>query len=101
MSKNTAFLLSTIGILIVLALTSFNFQSYLNFHKVLGVQTEVNINPQQVYWEIFLAKNPSYFPGWVELAKIDKANANPLKSFEDLNKARGINPNSQELTNYQ
>lgn len=99
MSKNTTFLLSSLAIILVLILSYFNLKSYFNPPKVLGVQTEVKNNPEQTFWENFLKNNPTYFPGWIELAKIDKANGNPLTSFENLNKAREINPNTPELNN--
>ncbi len=84
-------------IVTVLTLSFFNLKSYFYTPNVLGAENEIKINPTQIFWETFLAENPNYFPGWIELSKIDKANGNPLKSVEDLNHARSINPNTPEV----
>ncbi|MGD0523023.1 MAG: hypothetical protein ABSA43_00465 [Candidatus Microgenomates bacterium] len=97
MSKNAAFVVSSLAIVLVLTLSYFNLRSYFTPAKILGAQTEVKNNPRQTFWEEFLTKNPTYFPGWIELSKIDKADGNLLKSVQDLNRARSINPNSPEV----
>jgi len=97
MPKNTAFLLTSLAIVLVLTLSFLNLKSYFYTPKVLGTETEIKINPAQTFWESFLKENPNYFPGWIELAKIDNNNGNHLKSVEDLNHARSINPNAPEV----
>jgi hypothetical protein len=95
MPKNTAFILSSLAILVVLALASSNFKTYVNRLNVLGAETESPIQVKNIeYWDNLLKKNPTYFEGWIQLSKLEKANGNPLRSFECLNKARSINPNS-------
>lgn len=91
------FLLTSLFIVLVLTLSFLNLKSYFYAPKVLGAQTEIKRNPAQTFWETFLAENPNYFPGWIELAKIDDSNSNHLKSVEDLNHARSINPNAPEV----
>ena len=87
MSKNTTFLLSSLAIILVLILSYFNLKSYFSSSQVLGAQTntEQPNEKAKLFWEDFLNKNPTYFPGWIELARIEKE--------------RGINPNTPELNN--
>jgi hypothetical protein len=97
-NKNTlAPFITAVFIVTVLTISFFNLKSYFYTPNVLGAQTEIQINPAQTFWETFLKTNPNYFPGWIELAKIDDENGNHLKSIEDLNHARSINPNAPEV----
>ena len=97
MKEITAHLLISLAIASILILVSFNLHTYLSSADVLGINTENPTLRAQIFWETFLAEHPDYFPGWMELAKIDKDNGNPLKSFEDLSRAKSINPNSPAL----
>jgi hypothetical protein len=90
-------LVAALFVVTVLTISFFNLKSYFYTPKVLGTETEIQINPAQTFWEQFLAKNPNYFPGWIELSKIDEKNGNHPKSDEDLNHARSINPNAPEV----
>jgi len=59
-------------ILIVFALcvSAINIDSYLAPNKVLGAEVEEDTN--EVFWEDFLSRNPTYIPGWIEIGRIDK-----------------------------
>jgi hypothetical protein len=63
-------LLIFVAALFVLLLASVNIKNYLTPKKVLGAK----IQPETTegFWQDFLAKNPNYIPGWVEIGRIDK-----------------------------
>jgi hypothetical protein len=58
-------------VLFLLVLTSANLTNYLEGKNVdvLGAETQ---DEDTTFWNDFLAKNPSYIPGWIEIGKIDK-----------------------------
>ena len=84
LNSNLLFLLSCVAVITILLLTSFNFSNYLAPKKVLGTETNTEeILKEKGFWEEFLAKNPDYLPGWLEIGRLDKVNE--------------INPNFPEL----
>lgn len=84
LNSNLLFLLSCVAVITILLLTSFNFSNYLAPKKVLGTETNTEeILKEKGFWEEFLAKNPDYLPGWLEIGRLDKV-------YE-------INPNFWEL----
>ncbi|HUC94618.1 MAG TPA: hypothetical protein VMR19_01245 [Candidatus Saccharimonadales bacterium] len=64
-------LLIFVLVIFVLILSAVNIENYTAPKKVLGVETKVN--SEDVFWQDFLNKNPSYIPGLIETGKIDKA----------------------------
>jgi hypothetical protein len=58
------------AIIFILLLASANIGSYLTPKKVLGVETQVNLDEK--FWQEFLDKNPNYIPGWIEIGRNDK-----------------------------
>ncbi len=65
------------SVIIMLVITLLNLQKYLDEKEVLGASTEEIslIKPSSndvLFWRDFLAKNPNYIPGWIELGRIDK-----------------------------
>lgn len=62
---------------------------------VLGENTSKD--EEIAYWRNFLDENPNYFIGWLELSKLEYDTGNLYNAKEDLNKAKNINPNSQDL----
>ena len=60
-------------ILIVFALlvSAVNINSYLGPNKVLGAEIEESVN-NEAFWNEFLANNPDYIPGWIEIGRMDK-----------------------------
>ena len=59
-------------VLIIIVLSAVNIKGYLTPKtvKVLGASTEKG-DPS--FWQEFLAKNPTYIPGWLEIGRVDKA----------------------------
>jgi tetratricopeptide (TPR) repeat protein len=97
--KNTAFLVISVGIVILLFLSSFNFHLYLSSdrqkNKVLGEKT--SLEEEKSFWVNFLTKNPNYLPGIIELAKIEWKLGNKEKALKLTKKARSINPDIELL----
>lgn len=65
------------AVLIVLLLTAFNIQNYLDNKKVLGISASIipeNLESvsDRLFWEDMVEKNPNYIPGWIELGRMDK-----------------------------
>ena len=62
---------------IVLLFSSINISSYLSQKKVLGVSTSIlnttDPGKDKKFWDDFLAKNPNYIQGWVEIGMLNKA----------------------------
>lgn len=71
-NKTARELLVYVLILFVLLLSVMNIENYLTPRKVLGAETKAN--PEDVFWQDFLNKNPSYIAGWIEKGRMDKAN---------------------------
>lgn len=65
-------LLIYVALLIILLITSLNINNYLRPKqvKVLGTET---VNREEIFWQDFLAKNPDYVPGWIEIGRMDMA----------------------------
>jgi hypothetical protein len=63
-------LLMFTAIIFVLLLASTNIRSFLTTKKVLGIETQINLN--EIFWQDFLDKNPNYIPGWIEIGRNDK-----------------------------
>ena len=53
-------------------------------------------SPQKeiAFWKEFLNENPEYFPGWVELAKIQLEQNNTAGYNYAIHKGKEINPNT-------
>jgi hypothetical protein len=84
-------------LLLVVSLTMFNMSLYLSSKKVKTRTADAEIVYETTYWEELLNNHPDYFPGWLELAKLEYANGKADRAHEALVNARKINPNSQEL----
>jgi hypothetical protein len=61
-----------VALLFTLLLTLINISTYLRPKKVKVLAAETQ-NKSTDFWEVFLDKNPSYVPGWIETGKLDKA----------------------------
>lgn len=64
--------------------------------KVLAA--EVDTDKEIVFWQNFLNQNPEYYPGWVELAKLNVEAGNTTEAKEALNNASKIKPNADDLS---
>jgi hypothetical protein len=65
------------AVVVILLLTMFNLQNFLRVKKVLGISINNTSDnsldrSDREFWENFVAKNPNYIPGWIELGRIDK-----------------------------
>jgi cytochrome c-type biogenesis protein CcmH/NrfG len=105
LNNNLTGLLAAVCVITTLLLTSHNLNLYLSGFKqeikaqtrVLGAKDNSNLLTERSFWLNHLSSHPSYFPGWLELAKIEKKLGNIGKSNYALIKAHEINPNSEEL----
>lgn len=99
--KGVLFLCSCCAVFLLLLLSGLNLNSYLIRQKVLGtkaaVPSESTITQEKLFWENFLKENPTYFDGWIELAKINIKLGNQNEARDALLKAEKINPNSDKL----
>lgn len=91
------YLATAVGLLVSLTLISFNINAYLNQKKVLAAETQqgeaAQLKSEASFWESFLAQNPTYLPGWLELSKIEYELGNKDYAVGALNTAKAINPN--------
>ena len=83
--------------LILIALSIFNLAFYLfkENREVLGTTTETS--NEIGFWYDFLANNPTYKDGWLELARLEYDEGNLASAKESLEQAEKIDPNSEEL----
>lgn len=58
-------------LLVILVLTSINIANFLAPKKVLGASIQETNTDK--FWQDFLAKNPDYVPGWIEIGNTEKA----------------------------
>lgn len=98
LKRNLIFFCSCCAAAILLFLTGFNLKS-LSPTKILGAEDVEAKDPSEEvsYWEDFLARNPTYFDGWVELSYLMNTLGNTEAAQVALNKAKEINPNSDKL----
>ena len=98
-SKNSIFYLFVAsGVILILLLTTFNLDRFLEKQKVLGSTTEISSSRNEiVFWEIFLRENENYLEGWYELAKLKLNDGDISGSNNALTEIKRINPNSEWL----
>jgi len=97
--KHLVFFCSCCAAAILLFLSGSNLK-YLSYNKVLGAETEIGeqtLSQKISFWEDFLAKSPTYFDGWVELAYLMLSLENKDGAIVAYGKAQAINPNSEKL----
>ena len=51
------------------------------------------------FWKTFLSAHPTYFAGWIELAKLSLKSGDTKTADASYVNAARINPNSEEITN--
>ncbi len=98
-SNNEAiYLLSILGIVALLLLTSLNLGRYLEKQQILGSTTVISTSNNEIaFWEIFLYENNNYIEGWFELAKLKIEIGDTTGAKYALVEIERINPNSEEL----
>ena len=97
--KYCFFILASSFALLIITLSFLNIKNYFAEKKevkVLSVQQESF--DEEEYWTNFLKLNPNYFPGYVELTKIQLAKGERDKAIGTILKAKEINPNSPLIT---
>jgi hypothetical protein len=105
--KEIIYFFSCCAATFILFLTLYNIDLLYSEKKVLGTKVEANIQKQndlikeQNYWVEFLARNSTYLPGYIELAKIDLELGDKNSAFITIQKAHEINPNSEEVKNLE
>ncbi len=97
-NKNHLYLFCSIcAVIVILSLSSFNFERFLAKQKVLGTQTEIAtqnaLTEQILFWEKLVSENPTYRDGWLELGKLYEQAGQSDKGTAALLKARQIDPN--------
>lgn len=105
LNNNLISLFVAVCIITVLLLVTYNLNQYLGGAKreiklqtmVLGSKDDLSLLEERSFWLKRLEDFPLYFPGWLELAQIEKKLGNIGKSNYALIKAHEINPNSEEL----
>ena len=105
LNNNLTTLLTAVCVITALLLTSHNLNVYLNDSKqeikaqtrVLGTEDNSNLLEEKSFWLNQVSSYPSYFQGWLELAKIERKLGNLERGNYALIKAYEINPNSDEL----
>lgn len=65
--------------------------------EVLGETTSINA---VVFWREFLKSHPDYFPGWIELAKLQYKEGDLKGASYSIQKAKKINPNALQFENF-
>lgn len=104
MTKNPAvFLCSCCAVVLLLFVAGFNLENFLAGKRVLGLKTQNQnyeqqlLKEQKLYWEDFLAANPTYLDGWIELANINLKLEARQEAKASLEKAKIISPNSSKI----
>lgn len=101
--SHLAFLSLCAGLILLLTLSALNFWASLKPHRLLNdtkaevLGTTNTLNSEQNFWTDFLIAHLGYLPGWLELTKLEikKGNLEAAKVY--LEKARFIDPNSDEV----
>ena len=92
------------SIFLILALSLFNVANSKKEKRVLAAETksineEERLLEEKDYWQSLLLEHPTYFEGWIEIARIEFSLGNVNSFFGALEEARKINPNSEKLKN--
>jgi cytochrome c-type biogenesis protein CcmH/NrfG len=103
--KEFVYLCSCCAGILLLLLATVNLRLF-NNQAVLGISTETS-SPDSDYqreiafWQNFLAANPSYVEGWIELGTLAYYSKNDLLAQESLDKAKSINPNDADIVSLE
>jgi L-lactate utilization protein LutB len=104
--KELIYFCSCCAVCLILLITSINLNSFLESKKVLGAKNEIeskeeSLMTRELFWNNFLNSNPSYFDGWIELAKTNFELGNKEAGISALMKAKAINPNSDKIKEFE
>lgn len=96
-SKEVVFLCSCCAVVIIFSLSTFNTSLFLNGNQVLGASSQAAGQDKISFWQDLVTKYPTYMEGWVELAKLEIKSGNLQQATFYLEKAKEIDPNSNEV----
>ncbi len=86
----------------LLILTGFNINKYIDSQKVLGTSVDTSpLQEEKSYWQNLITDNPTYTDGYLELAKINFELGNKVEALNSLNKAIVLDPNSNKIREVQ
>jgi hypothetical protein len=98
-NNEIAYILTLLGAIALLFLTTFNLHLFIEKQQVLGSTTVIsNSNNEIGFWEVFLNENENYIEGWFELARLKLGEGDINGAREAVIMIERINPNSEELT---
>lgn len=100
LKREIMFICACCACLVLLTLSLINLNSFVDKERVLGVAYEQpvqSVSSEIAFWQEFLAKNSTYFDGWIELATLNFEAGDKESGYSALNKAHQINPNSEKL----
>lgn len=101
LKKQFVFLCSCCAVILILMISAFNFENLLTNQKVLGAQSGSNeqefLQEQKIFWGEFVAENPTYLDGWIELTEINLKLGDTEVAKFSLKMAEEINPNSIKI----
>lgn len=101
--KQLIFICSCCAVILLLFVSGFNLENFLAGKRVLGIKTQDQryeqelLKEQEIYWKEFLAENPTYLDGLIELANIELKLGNLEEAKLSLEKAKAISPNSSKV----
>ena len=101
-NKQSILFFTYITVCVLLGLSIFNLQLYFNkknvsLPQVLGERSD-QLNEDKRFWQEFVSDNPTYLDGWVMLTKVNLELGNLEEAKVAFEKARTINPNSDEIS---
>lgn len=98
LNSELLFLFLAVCLVFVLVLTAFNFNRN-SLKTVLGASVEIPPETfvQIKYWTNYVAEHPTYLPGYVEIATLEKSCGNKEAALNAVLKGKGVNPNNAEL----
>ena len=90
------------AVCILLVLSVFNLKLYFRTNQevssqVLGEKSDRE-EKDKLFWQEFVSANPTYQEGWVMLTKVNLELGNLEEAKVAFEKARTINPNSDEIS---
>jgi hypothetical protein len=74
---------------------------FMNENKTKVLSAKIEAFDEEEYWLNFLELNPSYFPGYVELVRIQTSKGKINEARQTILKAKELNPNSPIIMNLE
>lgn len=101
-NRGLLYLFFYLSVVNLLLLSSINLQNYLGPKKVLGSSTELfddsyELQEEINFWKTFVAENPNYIDGWIQLADLEHQLGHNSQAYYDMQIAKSIDPNSEKV----